>query len=160
MNGHSIARQYELSGNALVHNLDGVDRAQSLAVPEGGGSSINWVVGHVLRCREARIFTALGLESIWSDPRQELYGKDKTPADLAGREVPVGEMLRRFERSQSALVHKLQEMTDKDLNQPLAEPSELFGKTVGELVSFFAWHEAYHVGQLAVIRRSVATAAS
>ena len=153
MNGAAIAGQYELSGFALVRSLDGVGRAQSLAIPAGGGSSINWVVGHILRCREARIFATLGLESIWSDPRQELYAKDKTPADLAGREVPVGEMVRRYERSQPILLSTLQEITDEELNKPLAEPSETFGKTVGEMVSFFAWHEAYHVGQLATLRR-------
>jgi uncharacterized damage-inducible protein DinB len=154
MNGAVIARQFELSGYALDRNLDGVSRAQSLAIPAGGGSSINWVVGHILRSREARIFATLGLESIWSDPRQELYGKDKTPADLAGREVSVGEMVRRFERSQPILLSRLQGMSEEDLNAPLDEPHDTFGKTVGDMVSFFAWHEAYHVGQLAVLRRA------
>lgn len=153
MNGKGLARQYELSGGALARNLDGVTDAAARMAPSGGGSSINWVVGHVLRCRQGRIFPALGLEGFWPDERHELYVKGTTPAGNAGLEVSLSEMTSLLQRSQESLLARLREVSDAELAQPLAEPHEKFGATVGELVAFFSYHESYHVGQVATLRR-------
>lgn len=56
--------------------------------------------------------------------------------------VSLEELLATLQRSADELQESL------DLNQPLSEPHELVGKTVGEAMVTFSSYEASHAGQL------------
>ena len=60
---------------ALVKHLDGISDGESRRIPEWGGSSINWVVGHILSARNL-IFGLLDVEG-------GLLG-ERRPRDAAG----------------------------------------------------------------------------
>lgn len=138
-------------------NLDIIGRdtaglsAEQLNRHMGEGSSLNWVVGHVLSSR-LRVLDLLQKTVDGLDAAQvpAAYGRDTHPdADKALRQ---DELLRLLELSQIEIEEGL---ISTDLTPVVDSP---FGQMPLEnLIDFFAWHEGYHAGQVALFRRWLTT---
>ena len=142
-----LSKLFEMNYGALYRNLEGITHDDSVVMPEPGGNPINWVVGHVVATR-SRMFGMLKLEHIWPNDAIMLYsGLDGTgwSPDFALNLKAIESDLA---RSQSVLMSALDEMTARDLNRRSED-----GRSLAEILGFFHFHEAYHVGQVGVLRR-------
>lgn len=113
----------------------------------GTGSSLNWVVGHVLSAR-GRILEMLGADLSGLDMQTvgRLY-RNGTQPDPA-HALPLAELLEKLEATQPTLEAAIDRA---DLSQMVQSP---FGtQAAGELLDFLAWHEGYHAGQVAILKR-------
>jgi uncharacterized damage-inducible protein DinB len=153
MHVSTLAYQLELSNRILEMNTADLSQEESLATPEKGGSSLNWVVGHLTRTR------GLALQTLGQKPPFPL--EDFAPYDdrtgvpfNAENALPIDELRRRFKATQSALVGVIRSMSAEALaSRP---PKNLTGdpnETVGSQLATFVFHENYHVGQTGVLRR-------
>jgi DinB superfamily len=142
-----LSKLFEMNYGALYRNLEGITHEDSLFMPEPGGNPINWVVGHVVATR-SRMFGMLKLELIWTNGATMLYsGLDGTgwaPESAMNLKTIESDLA----RSQSVLMSALDEMTGRDLNRRSED-----GRNLAEILGFFHFHEAYHVGQVGVLRR-------
>jgi hypothetical protein len=103
-------------------------------LPEPG--TIRWQVAHLEHC--ARHYTEiLRQRPIAREPATPPPGID----DLA-------ELINRLERARRFLREEIQQLGESDLEAPCAR-----GMSVAEFVRGIIRHEAWHAGQLAVIRR-------
>lgn len=142
-----LSKLFEMNYGALYRNLEGITHDDSVVMPEPGGNPINWVVGHVVATR-SRMFLMLKLEVIWNNEATMLYsGLDGTGWSPAAA-MDLKEIESDLARSQSVLMSALDEMTGRDLNRRSED-----GRTLAEILGFFHFHEAYHVGQVGVLRR-------
>lgn len=146
-----LAHQLRVAYGAARLNLRGIPAADALRIPEGGGSSANWIVGHIVLARRM-IHGHLGIEPVEGTQRLEPYGRGST-APTGDEALPLSDLIGMWKASQQAVEAALAEATDERLATPLEASDARMGDTVGSALAFLAFHEGYHVGQLGITRR-------
>jgi uncharacterized damage-inducible protein DinB len=117
--------------------------------PIDSANCMQWIVGHMVWAR-SRAITLLGAS--WELPWLTLFARGTKPVDPAQYPAPA-EMLAAWQDSAIALAAAIEDATEERLASPATQPSPSFDGTIGGMVSFLAFHEAYHVGQCAYLRR-------
>ncbi len=136
---------------ALSQNIAESPPADSITMPPTGGNCLNWVVGHLVATRND-ILEIVGKEPIWSDEKAAGYRRGETLTD-ADKALPWATLLEDFNSSQNTMLEGVGAMAPEALAAPDENPTP--GKTVGETLFFYQFHEAYHIGQLGLLRRLV-----
>ncbi|HET9455381.1 MAG TPA: DinB family protein [Gemmatimonadaceae bacterium] len=144
-----LLKQLELNYGALFRNLEGITHEESLIVPEAGGNCLNWVVGHIVASR-CRMMTQLGIPPVWKmdlafhySGREEANWSPDRAIDLKSIETDLA-------RSQQELLNAIEALGERKLTTP-----DDNGRLLGDAVIFFNFHEAYHGGQVALLRRII-----
>lgn len=129
---------YKFNHRVIHANLEGITHEESLISSEKGGSSINWIVGHILVTRDD-INEIVGLPRVCDDNMINLYKRGSNPL-TADNALKLEKLLDMLDESQKKLVGNIEEMdlTDREKMKNLA---------------FYAFHEAYHSGQTGLLRR-------
>jgi uncharacterized damage-inducible protein DinB len=144
-----LSKLFEMNYEALFRNLEGITHEESLVQPLPAGNTINWILGHILATR-TRLHPLLGLEQAWSPELAHRYtgldGAGWSPETAVALSVIKSELA----RSQQAVMGALDDMASKTL---AARAND--GRTLAEVLGFFHFHEAYHTGQIALVRRIV-----
>ena len=141
-----LVRQLEFSYGALFRNLEGITHQDSLVVPPAG-NCLNWVLGHIVSARN-RLMTQLGLAPVWQrDLAFHYSGHDEAQWSVE-KAIDLKTIETDLARSQQELLNALEQMPDAMLTTP-----DERGRTIAEAVGFFNFHEAYHGGQVALLRR-------
>ena len=114
----------------------------------GEGSSVTFLMGHLLSSRYG-ILKMLGAGD--ENPYAEQFGRNAEPRNVS--DYPD---ISEFNEAWSALADSfhgaLENATDEEL---LVAPPEGFttdDQTLRGAISFLSWHEAYHMGQIGVLR--------
>jgi uncharacterized damage-inducible protein DinB len=140
---------------AARKNVADVSHEESLRAPAGGGNSMNWILGHVVYSRSA-IARALGGDVLLPKEQAQVY--ERGAAALTGESavLPFSELLALYDRYQEDHLARLARIDGAALAR---EVPGLFRpevpEPVGVLLSSLVFHEAYHVGQLGLVRRSI-----
>lgn len=149
MNGSFLSKLYEVSYGALFRNLEGVTHEESLIDPRPAGNSMNWVLGHIVATRN-RMLPILGAPMIWAPEHAFLYSGRDEAQWTTGKAFHLDAIKTDLARSQQQLMAALDHLPD----QALVTPTET-GQPLGEVIGFFHFHESYHGGQIALLRRIV-----
>lgn len=143
----SLITAYRFPVDTLARNLEGIDDVEAAWRPETGANSIHWLLGHLLTYRD-RTHALLGLPPAWpaslGDPEPYKRGHDGS----LSQPVPLAALRTALDASQAAVLSALGRLTSERLAEPVNEKS-----TVGEQLGFLAFHEGYHAGQVAILRR-------
>jgi len=132
--------------------MEGISHAESLVRPQAAGSSVNWVLGHIVRTRNQTL-SLLGAKPLYPDDMFSAYGERDTPVG-EDEALPVARLLDCFDALQAPLMEGLGTATAGALSaaapfSPTGDPNE----TIGSLLAATTFHEAYHAGQLGLLRR-------
>lgn len=147
MLSETLLRQFEHSYMAIRLSCEDVTHMESLFQPMYEGNCLNWVLGHILVYRND-ILELLGAEPLWDEAHMEAYRRGSPPITADAENVhQLDRMLEDLDRTQEILVERLKSLSDEDLARPVED------ETVGILLAGYQSHEAYHVGQLSVLRR-------
>ena len=129
----------------IVQNAQlGLTEALALKRPSGHNNHINWMLGHLLHCRYM-LAKMLGVaaENPFGNTYWEALDNRSYP--------PVGEVMQHFPAISAQLMQALGGLTDAELDaQP--DPDQ---PSLTEMVSFFVYHEAYHIGQIGYARKGI-----
>jgi uncharacterized damage-inducible protein DinB len=129
----------------------GLTHADSLIQPPVSGNCINWVAGHILAYRN-RILTILGQPPVFDEVTAARYARDSKP--VLGDEPGIGileDMLQLLDESQAQIAAAMKALSPDDAGQMWT-----FGQnamTTAEWMLFLLRHEAYHVGNLELLRQ-------
>lgn len=148
MSRQSLLMIFGLNQFATMKNIDGVSHEESLVSPPGGGNCINWVLGHITASRNASL-AIVRQPAIWTEAQCAPYLRGSDGLKNCAAALPFAEVVAAFTRSQERLLAGLKDLSDADLNAALAHPE--IPKNLGGL----QFHETYHVGQLAILRRAL-----
>jgi len=144
-----LAQNYGHSFQIAAVNTEGMTQAHSLAHPARGGNCANWILGHLTNVQNG-VMGLIGEKPVWENEQLKRAGFDPiTQAD----EAIDWEMLReRFLGSRERCLAAIAKLSDDSLAETVPHP---FGGTCSraELLTTLAFHQAYHVGQLGVVRR-------
>ncbi len=125
--------------SALTHE-------ESIQNPSFGGNNIHWIVGHLVVAR-CNFMTFLDVPSIWDWPTCKLFIPGSNPILETAEHIHFSQLVTDLDRTQEQLLTALKRSTETDLEVVKEE------KSVGEHLAEYAAHEAYHVGQLDILRQ-------
>jgi uncharacterized damage-inducible protein DinB len=135
----SLVLHFTASYRTAMRNLSDVSHEESLAKP-AEANTMHWVARHLVHTRD-RFLPALGQRPVLTAPAEMMR---------------IEELVEAWGESQDRLITGLRALTDEKLAEKA--PFHPRGGPIGPLHEFLitcAFHEAYHVGQLGVIRRVI-----
>ena len=144
-----VGQLYQTSDGLYLKALDGLDPEQALRRPSEQSNPLLWIAGHLAWTR-ARICGLLGetVEFRWP----EAFARGARPGETAG--LPSLDELRQTWREVSArMMQRLDALTEAELAATAPRPMPIPDRTIRGAVTFLAFHEGYHVGQMAFIRK-------
>ena len=145
-----IIRLMERSYGDLKGQIDGLTHDDSLLQYPFPGNCMNWVLGHILASRSSAM-TALGLPPLWTDEQRAPYMRGSapiTPENAAGA-MRFEDMVRALDESQAQIIAALKTKTFEDMLLVSDRPPAC----MGDRLTNFVWHEAYHVGNTEPLRQ-------
>jgi hypothetical protein len=148
MNGDTLAKLYSLNAMTIENNLEGFTEQDAMYQPDSGGNCANWILGHIVATR-SQIMENLNQPPFWNEEQIQPYLRGSAPITDAESVIPLSKMLDDFKTNHEKFLAMLKQMTEDELKIPIN------GDTMYERLAFLQFHEAYHAGQLGLIRRLV-----
>ncbi len=127
---------YQKNHFVVTGNLTDISHEESLITPPSGGSSINWLLGHIVRYR-AKTLAYLGHPLANEAQLKALYDYNTVPNSETA--LPLETLKELYETTQKQIL---------DLMVGIDE-----GLDTEDKIVFMAYHETMHSGQLGVLRR-------
>ncbi len=151
MSGPTLTKLFEINLHAIRANAEGITDTEALIQPEPGGNCMNWIIGHILASREGML-RLLGEPTVLSPEMAERYKRGSAPVTKAsaakGDGMPFSKLMETLTTSQERLLHGIAKADEAKWSETVPN----FG-TAREAVHFLHFHEAYHAGQIAILRR-------
>jgi hypothetical protein len=142
---------FKLNTGLMRRTLDGVAADQLWQRPTSTTNPLLWIAGHIVQTR-AMMLGLVGdsFDTGWND----LFARG-----AALRDTSHYPSLAAIDEVHRQIVDRLKTrfaaLTEADLAAP-ARGRELPGaKTLGDQLAFLAFHESYHIGQLAYVRKAL-----
>jgi hypothetical protein len=142
-----LSNLFETNLYAIRVNTEGISDAEALLQPHPGGNCMNWVVGHITSTREG-LLKVFGEPVVLAPEVAARYKRGSAPITGPGDGLPTSELLAHLAASQERLLRGIENAAEAKWNEERAD----FG-TVRRAAYFLHFHEAYHAGQLALLRR-------
>ena len=138
------------TNDVLFHRaLDGIDREHLLQRPHDGSNPLIWIAGHAMTSRGS--LTKMIGEDV-ENPWSELFKRGATiDSNISYPETQ--EIVSLWEGMTEKLMARLKLLTDEELSKPSAFPVPTGDKTQRGAIVFLNYHETYHVGQMAYLRK-------
>ena len=148
----SIIHSIVTARNMTDGLLEGVAYRDWLRQPVPTGQHVLWIVGHLARADDWGLI-ALGLKSRLLDDIAEFFARGR-PVTSDPQDYPAPEAVHEVYRaSHQRFMDRLDVISDADLDRPTCGAIARFAPNLGTLLQSHVWHEGFHGGQLALIRR-------
>ena len=149
----SLRHQAHLTRIVVRLNAEGISHEESLAQPRPGGNCFNWVLGHLVAIY-GEALPVLGQQPV--RPREELshYARGAPPITSGAEALRIEDLEKWWEESCARFDAGLAALPEERLAERAPRsPSDDPNETVGSLLATIVFHQAYHSGQLGVLRR-------
>jgi hypothetical protein len=151
----SIRYQAGLVHQIVRRNVDGITHEESLRQPEPGGNCLNWVVGHLVWAYAGALPLVRQTPAV-DQERLAQYARGGPPLTDPARAVKFDELLAAWDESSRRMDAGLAGFPTDTLSRPApGSPTGNPNETVGSLLATIMFHQAYHTGQTAVLRRLI-----
>jgi hypothetical protein len=142
-----------MARDVVSANVHGLTHDDSLVQPRPGGNSLNWIMGHLVWAYEQAL-PLLGQQLVLREGTLDRYARGApglaSPAEAVNFEDLMAAWNEAVERVDAGLGRLTSEVLEqKAPGSPTNNPHE----TVRSLVNTILFHQAYHAGQTAVLRR-------
>lgn len=139
--------------NVVATNVQGLTHADSVVQPRPGGNSLNWIMGHLVWAYEQAL-PLFGQDLVLAKGALDRYARGApglaAPAEAMNFEDLLAAWSMAAERVDAGLAGLTPDVLDRKApGSPTNNPNE----TVRSLVCTILFHQAYHAGQTAVLRR-------
>jgi hypothetical protein len=139
--------------SVVATNVQGLTHADSVVQPRPGGNSLNWIMGHLVWAYEQAL-PLFGQDLVLERGSLDRYARGApglaSPAQAVNFEDLLAAWDMAAERVDAGLAGLTPEVLDRKApGSPTNNPNE----TIRSLVCTILFHQAYHAGQTAVLRR-------
>lgn len=136
-------------------NLAGLTHEESVIQPRPGGNCLNWIVGHLLSVYNSAL-PLLGQEPVMERALLKRYERGSPPLERASDALNFTELLASWNKATERIDAGLSGLTGDVLHRPAPRsPTGNPDETIGSLLATVLFHQAYHAGQIGVLRRLV-----
>ncbi|MBI5060230.1 DinB family protein [candidate division KSB1 bacterium] len=151
MSATLLCKQFDFNQLLITRGIADLSNSDSLRGPQPAGNCINWVLGHILLTR-SQLELMLGAQPLLSGPRWECYESGQDDLD---RQCAIG-----LEELEQVTAESLSHMQDviRASEPRMGEAIGTRGRNIAETIGTFVSHEAYHAGQIHLIRRTIGKA--
>jgi hypothetical protein len=157
---NAIARAYveviENNHRFALKALEGVTQEQSLRSATPDGSHILWLAGHLAWTYDWLVVQgSAGQPSMLPDGWTKQFSFGTKPSPNADDYLPFAEVAALFEKVARTSLEHFQTWTDDMLDRdlPAEHPGKNFFRTYRGCLSDLCFHDAYHIGQIGILRR-------
>ncbi len=145
---NTVKRQFDLHTRLLNNVLEGIDESETHTRMNDHVNHLKWLAGHLTHTR----FSYNKLVQLEPKPfYKELFG----PGSQINPDIDYPS-IEGIKEDWNAISAKISEALDNLPAEALAgeAPRVPFGKgTLGDYLDFIPHHEAYHIGQMSILRR-------
>ena len=144
-----VAGMFKANAGILEKAMQAVPAEKWLSQPAEASNHLLWIAGHIVVHR-AMVLKMLG--GAWSAPWEKTFVRGA--AQAASEAYPqVAEIRRAWDEVSSQLYPLLASPPPNVLGKPAAEKVPSFNGKVSGTIAFLGFHEAYHVGQVAYLKK-------
>jgi hypothetical protein len=153
MTGSDLTRMFEMSYLAIKRNLEDLTHGDSIVAPQNGGNCLNWVLGHVVLTRNTML-QLTGGSPVMAGEAVNVYKRGSLPCGSDGY-LDLATLRGFLDDSQQQLMRALAALSDKAVASPVPPPYNRppLSGSLGEALIRLHYHEAYHNGQMGLLRR-------
>jgi hypothetical protein len=150
----SWRQQNRMIRDVVRVTLNDLTHEDSLVQPRPGGNRLNWVLGHLLWAYNNGLLGLLGQKPVMDEPTLARYARGAPALDHPKDAVDFRQLLTAWNDAVDRVDAGLAALTPEVLDQPApGSPTGDPNETVRSLLSTVMFHQAYHVGQTALLRR-------
>jgi uncharacterized damage-inducible protein DinB len=136
-------------------NTQDITHDESLVQPQPAGNCLNWVLGHLL-CVYNEMLPLVNQQPIMERETLKRYKRGAAPLTNPSDALPFSEILSGLDQAAQRLETGISALSPEQLEakapmSPRNDPNE----TVRSLLTLVSFHQAYHAGQLGLLRRLV-----
>lgn len=146
----SAMSMFHAADHYMEHSVSGLS-PEALTQRAGAANSILWIVGHVTVGR-LRLLAMLGEPG--EVPWQAAFGKGSSESANAER-PELATVLARWREASKRIEEKLATLTAEELAAASAYELPTSDGTLLGVIQYFAFHEVYHIGQIASTRKAI-----
>ncbi|MBL0928348.1 MAG: DinB family protein [Phycisphaerales bacterium] len=123
--------------------------------PSPTDNHLAWVLGHLV-ITDAWFFGMFGINGPKApESFEKLFGMGSKPTSDPKAYPPLGDLIGHFERSREALLKGLEALPDSALAVDLSKTTNGFAADGIDALLKLAWHEGWHMGQVANVRKAL-----
>ena len=138
------------ANDSLFHSaLDGIAREDLLRRPHDNSNPLIWVAGHAMTSRWSLTkISGEDMENQWA----KIFGRGAT-VDSNVSYPEASEIVSLWDKVTEKLMSRLEVLEDDELSTPVSFPVPTGDKTKRGAIVFLNYHETYHIGQMAYLRK-------
>jgi uncharacterized damage-inducible protein DinB len=145
--------QMQMVNSVLHRNLKDVTHKESLTSPATGGNCCNWVLGHLVNSNE-QMLELLGRPVVLREEALRRYRRGSPELHTAGEALPLEKLVSAWDEQCACIDRGMESISQERFDAPAPfSPRNKPDETVGSLLTVIVFHQAYHAGQLGVLRR-------
>jgi hypothetical protein len=134
-------------------NVDGLTQSDSLIQPSPAGNCLNWVAGHLL-CVYENVLPLLGQKPVMDAGTLKHYDRGSAPIKRAADAMELSQIMTAWDEASERIDTGLAGLTSEALEAPAPfSPGGDPNETVRSLLTTILFHQAYHAGQIGMLRR-------
>ena len=145
-----VAQIFKINNNMVDRALAGLSDEELWRRP-AGGNPIAWILGHITETR-ATLLSQLGAPWTPSWPKQ--FARGSMLGDPSAYPSPAA-IAESWKQTRKLMRDAFAGLTDEQLLQAPPGPTIAGAETVSDLITFLAFHESYHIGQMAYVRKAI-----
>jgi hypothetical protein len=145
-----LIEDYSRNSTLLKRHLEGLNHADTLIRPNGTGNCINWILGHMLLCR-VEMLAFLGQPAPFTTEALKRYDSGSAPIGPDSTGIcSLEQLIAWWDAVDAEFIAAIQNTGDETL---LSKVKTWHGEMlVHRELSFFFFHEAFHLGQFEILR--------
>ncbi|MEN8172362.1 MAG: DinB family protein [Chloroflexota bacterium] len=144
-----LLEQYQKDAWVIEQQAKDLTNQESLIQLPFRSNCFNWVMGHIVVHRD-KALEALGENPTLSPDESDVYRRGSDPILDEESAIPLSRLIEAFNKSQEILLGRLANTPEENLGKIWDQENEI---SIGGRLIFLQWHEAYHIGQLEILRQ-------
>ena len=134
-------------------NIAGLTTADSLVQPRPAGNCLNWILGHLI-CIYNNVLPLLNQNSYMDPSVLKRYDRGAKPIRLSTEALPMEDLVQAWTECNNRVEAGLASLSTEALDSKAKfSPTNNPDETLRTLLATVFFHQAYHAGQLGVLRR-------
>ena len=145
----TLAAQFDLHTRLFNNVLDGITDAEAEERARDTVNHLIWLAGHLTSTRFG-MGKVTGLQE--QDPWSELFSHGHGISD-EGDYPSIDEIRAKWNAISGTISASLAHLPDEVLGSPAPAKVPINDETLGGMLAFLMHHEAYHIGQMGLLRK-------
>jgi hypothetical protein len=149
-----VAQIYKINNVMVERTLEGLSEDELWQRP-AGGNPIAWLIGHLAETRGS-LMSRIGAP--WHPGWGAKFSRGSMVGDRSAYPSPA-EITAAWKATPRLMRDVFAQLTEARLGEPPSGPAFPGVNTISDQIAFLAFHEAYHVGQMAYVRKAIGRSA-